>query len=131
MAHHRIRFGGYDRIRHHDLVRFPVDPAVENARKGDNRPIPYRHVVGGLLRLPVAPTEKPAHGDQAPPPADRDTERSVFKNSFRTGDDRLVTNRHGLGGFPDPIRDQPPAEILYLFVPGDDQIGRASCRERV
>ena len=116
VAHHRIRLGGYDRIRHYDLVRIAVDPAVENARKGDDRPILYRHVVGSLLCLPVVPPEKSAHRDQAPPPADRNPERSVFKNSFRTRDDRLIADRHGLGGLPDPIRDQPPAEILYLLV---------------
>ena len=90
--------------------------------RGDDRPILYRHVVGSLLCLPVVPPEKSAHRDQAPPPADRNPERSVFKNSFRTRDDRLIADRHGLGGLPDPIRDQPPAEILYLLVSGNYRI---------
>lgn len=64
------------------LVRFSVDPAVENGCEGDERSIPYRHVAGNALLLLVAPPEKIVSRNQIPSMADRNTEPTHFKNGF-------------------------------------------------
>ena len=71
----------------------------------------------------MAPSVESAHGNQTPSLTDRNPERRVFENGFRTGVDRLVADRHDILRSAQPIGNQPPPGIPDLLVPGQDRIG--------
>ncbi len=122
VAHHRIGLGGYDRDTSFDHAAVDGRSASKTPGQGEDRTLLQGHVQGDFPMLFMAPSVESAHGNQTPSLTDRNPERRVFENGFRTGVDRLVADRHDILRSAQPIGNQPPPEILYLFVSGSYRI---------